>query len=189
MCERVAVKLCIMFCVVFYSNSVQAQKVAISTNLLEYVNFGTINGEIGLGFSQHFSIYFQGKYNPFEYKFSSGNRQINNKQLSGAIGAKYWLWHTYSGLFVSGQLSLSKYNRGGITSVKTYEGDAVGITLGAGYALMIKEYLNLDFGLGIMGGYTNFIRYNCPSCGKINKKGKKLFIAPNNVLVQLSYLF
>ena len=183
------VKLCTIFCIVFCSNSVQAQKVAVSTNLLEYVNFGTINGEIGLGVSQHLSIYIQGKYNPFEYKFASGTRQINNKQLLGAIGTKYWFWHTYSGLFISGQFSLSKYNRGGITSVETYQGDAAGITLGAGYALMLKEHLNLDFGLGIMGGYTNFIRFRCPSCGKIDKKGKKIFIAPDNVLVQLSYLF
>ena len=189
MCARVAVKLWILFFIMFCSNSILAQKVAVSTNLLDYVNFGTINCEIGLGLSQHFSIYVQGRYNPFEYKFVRGSRQVNNKQLSTALGVKYWLWHTYSGLFVSGQVACSRYNRGGITSDTTYEGDAVGMTLGVGYALMLKEHLNLDFGLGVMGGYTHYTRYSCPSCGRIENKGKRLFLAPDNVLVQLSYLF
>lgn len=173
----------------FMCGTIWGQRLSVSTNLLNYLNFGTINGEISLGISQHFSLYVQGKYNPFKYKYNYGTRQLNNRQLAFAVGAKWWPWHLYSGWFLSGQTGFTRYNRGGIVSQDTYEGDAYGITVGAGYALMINRHINMDFGIGVIGGYTDFVKYACPSCGKIKNRGKKIFVAPNNVLVQLSYLF
>lgn len=172
----------------FYGNT-YGQRFSVATNLLGYVNFGTINGEIGLGVSQNFTIYIQAKYNPFIYKYHNKEKQLQNKQLSMAAGARFWPWHLYSGWFISGQFGFSRYNRGGLVSQETFEGDAYGLTIGAGYALMIKKHLNLDFGVGIIGGITDYVKYRCPACGKIENSGKKLFVAPNNVLVQLSYLF
>ena len=179
---------CSLFIFLSY-NSLLAQKVQLSTNLLGYANFGTINGEIGLGLSQQFSIYIQGKYNPFEYKFRSGSRQINNKQISVACGGKYWPWYSYSGWFISGQIGWMRYNKGGFFSRSTYEGDAYGVTFSGGYAMLLSPRVNMDFGVGLMGGYTSYTKYACPKCGEILKQGKKIFIAPDNILVQLSYLF
>ncbi len=179
----------LLFLLFIYGNNLFAQRISVATNLLGYINFGTLNAEVGLGVSQHISIYMQGKYNPFEYKGGLSGSQINNKQLSVALGCRYWPWHNHSGWFMLGHIGYVNYNRGGIISKSTYEGDAYGITVGAGYALMLNEHLNLDFGAGVMGGYTDYTKYRCPSCGKIETKEKKMFLAPNNLLVQLSYLF
>ena len=165
-----------------------AQRFSAATNLLGYANFGTINGEIGLALSQHFSIYMQGKYNPFDYNKGTAE-QLQNKQASLSVGGKYWLWHVWSGWFLMGQAGYTNYNRGGIVSNETFEGDAYGITLGAGYALMLTKKINMDFGAGLMGGFTDYRKYSCPKCGKLEDKGKKVFVAPNNILVQLSYMF
>ncbi len=170
------------------TNSLLAQKVHISTDLLGYANFGTINGEIGLALSRHFSVYMNGEYNPFEYKLS-GPGQINNRRVSAAFGGKYWPWHIYSGWFLSGQAGWIKYNVGGLFSRTTYEGWAGGITLAGGYALMLGPDINMEFGAGVMAGYADYIKYACPSCGKVSGAGKRLFIAPDNVIVQLSYIF
>ncbi len=172
-----------------YSNSMYSQRVSISSNLLNYINYGTLNAEVGIGVSQHFSLYIQGKYNPFEFKNSGKAEQINNKQIAISVGGRYWPWHYNSGWFFLGQMGFVQYNRGGITSEATYEGDAYGVTLGAGYSLMLNRHFNIDFGAGLMGGFADYIKYACPSCGKVIDKGEKLFIAPNNILVQLSYLF
>lgn len=172
-----------------FSNSLLAQKVYLSTNLLDCANLGTINGEIGLAVSKHFSVYAQGKYNPFEFKFKGKYGQINNRQVSVGLGSRYWLWHTYSGWFFMGQIGWTKYNMGGLLSGHTYEGDAYGLTLGAGYTLMIGERWNMDFGAGIMGGYTDYVKYGCPVCGRIVGEWNGLFVAPNNLMVQVSYLF
>lgn len=172
-----------------FSGNIYGQRYSVATNLLGYANFGTINCEFGLGLSKHFSLYMQGKYNPFTYKYDNGQKQLQNRQLSVAAGARYWPWHTYSGWFVSGQIGYRAYNSGGIFSQSTYEGDAYGVTLGAGYALMVTDRINIDFGAGVMGGLTEYVKYACPKCGKMEEGGKKLFIAPDNILVQLSFLF
>ena len=179
--------ICLLF-IFSLSDSLLAQKVHLSTNMLGYANFGTINGEIGLCLSQHFSLYLQGKYNPFEYESKVG-KQMNNRQLSIAFGTKYWLWHTCSGWFLSGQCGWMRYNCGGIFTEAAYEGDACGVTFGAGYALMLNRHWNIDFGVGVMAGYTDYIKYSCPSCGKIVGNGEKIFFAPNNILLQMTYLF
>lgn len=82
-----------------------------------------------------------------------------------------------------------EYNRGGIISQKTEEGDAYGISPGAGYSLMLHEKLNLDFGLSFWTGQKTYVTYACPSCGKITEKGSKWFIMPNEVRVAIQYIF
>ncbi len=176
-------------CFFLYSSNIYSQRLAVATNLLGYLNFGTMNAQLELGITQHFSLYIQGKYNPFEYKYKENTRQINNRQAAISLGGRYWLWHNNSGWYFSGQMGFVNYNRGGILSQDTYEGDAYGVTLGAGYALMISKRINMDFGAGVMGGFADYVKYACPSCGRITDKDKKLFIAPNNIMVQLSYLF
>ncbi len=169
-------------------STLYGQRFSVATNLVGYANFGTINGEFGLGVSRHFSIYMQGKYNPFTYMENS-SAQFQNKQATLSLGCRYWLWHIWSGWFLMGQAGYTNYNRGGLLSTETFEGNAYGITLGAGYALMLHKRINMDFGAGIMGGLTDYTKYSCPKCGIIEEKGKKIFVAPNNILVQLSYMF
>lgn len=82
-----------------------------------------------------------------------------------------------------------EYNRGGILSQKTEEGDAFGLSLGGGYSLMIHENLNLDFGLSLWGGQKTYVTYACPSCGKILDKGSKWFFLPNELRVAIQYIF
>lgn len=186
---RIAIKRVLpVILLIIIGNALYAQRFSVATNLIGYANCGTINGEIGLGVSQHLSLYLQGKYNPFVYKESTPD-QFQNKQAALSLGCRYWLWHTWSGWFFMGQAGYSNYNSGGIISQETFEGDAYGITLGAGYALMLSKRLNMDFGAGVMGGFTNYTKYACPKCGKMEDKGKRIFVAPNNIMVQLSYMF
>lgn len=173
----------------------RSQEVSISTNLIGYINFGTINGEFGLSLAPKWSVYFQGRYNPFTFKNRKRTMpngypfQMQNRHVSAAAGVKYWFWHVNSGWFLSSRLSYTKYNVGGIRKNDTYQGQAGGITFGAGYSLMLSEHLNLEFGLGMMCGFTSYIKYACPRCGEITGRDKKIFIAPGNVLLQLSYVF
>ena len=111
---------------------------------------------------------------------------MQNRVAAAAAGTKYWFWYANSGWFVGGHLGYSVYNTGGILDEYAYEGDAVGVTAGLGYALMLNKKWNLDFSFGVQAGSTSYTKYGCPRCGKIIDKRNRFYVFPGNLTVQLS---
>ena len=167
----------------FCAARVEAQNMHVATNLLDYLNFGTINAEFGLSPVPKWSYYIKGRYNPFTFRAGDN---LQNRTASVAAGAKYWFWYANSGWFVNGQVGYGIYNTGGIYNGYAYEGDAVSIAVGGGYALMLNKQWNLDFGVGVQTGYTSYTKYSCPRCGRIVEKKSKMYFFPSNIMVQLS---
>ena len=159
----------------------------VSSNAADYANMATLNAEIGASLNTRLSLYFGAKYNPFQ--FGSGNDVKRNKQCAFNAGVRIWPWRTFSGWFFSAGAGFLRFNRSNYLGNETREGDFYGIQAGAGYAYMISRHLNLDFGVGFMLGPCRYTKYSCPHCGKVLDKGKRIHLEPNNVLVQLSYLF
>lgn len=163
--------------------TVNAQNMHVATNLLDYLNFGTINAEFGLSPVPKWSFYIKGRYNPFTFKT---NDNLQNRTASVAAGAKYWFWYANSGWFLNSHIGYGIYNTGGIFSEHAYEGDAAFMTVGCGYALMLGKRWNLDFGVGLQAGVTSYTKYSCPRCGRIIDKRSKMYLFPSNIMVQLS---
>lgn len=164
------------------ASSLYGQNMYISSNLLNYLNLGTINAEFGLSPAPKWTIYLRARYNPFTFNFG---KQIQNRVAGAGAGARYWFWYSNSGWFIDSGITLSRYNTGGIIDRYAYEGDAAGAGIGAGYALMLGKRWNLNLGLGVQGGYTSYIKYGCPKCGKVEGRFEKFYVAPYNVMVQL----
>lgn len=185
---RKMIVICMVAAVVI-ARPAEARKFVLSTNVLDYANFGTLNVEGGFGIARKWSLGVSAKYNPFVFNRGIPGKQVQNKQQSYAAGVKYWPWHVWSGWWVAANLRYQEYNAGGIVSQKTEEGDRFGAGLSAGYSLMVHPHLNLDFGLGLWTGWSSFIRYSCPSCGTTETRGKKVFLLPDNILLSLVYVF
>ena len=166
-----------------------AQKFTLSTNVVDYLDFGTLNIGGAYGLARHWSLDFTAKYNPFTYHEGQSGKQFQNRQQAYALGFRWWPWHLWSGWWMSGALKYQEYNVGGILSPSTEEGDRVGAGISAGYSWMLHAHLNLDFGFGFWSGWSRFTRYNCPSCGLVEKSGQRIFILPDNVLLSLVYIF
>lgn len=166
-----------------------AQKVSLSTNLVDYAMLGTMNVEGSVALGRHVSTEVSARINPWTFHEGDPGRQMQNRHQTYAIGARYWTWHVYSGWWISGMAQYQEYNRGGILSLETEEGDAFGFAAAAGYSLMLHENFNLDFGLGIWTGQKTYITYACPSCGRITDKGSKWFVLPNEIKIALQYIF
>ncbi len=166
-----------------------AQNWSVSSNLVDYVSLGTLNAEGGVGVGRRVTLQASARVNPWTFHKGDPDSQMQNRHQTYAAGIRYWPWHIYSGWWISGMAQYQEYNRGGIISQRTEEGDAFGMALGAGYALMLHENLNLDFGLGVWGGQKTYITYACPSCGRITGKGSRWFILPNEIKVALQYIF
>ena len=160
---------------------VNGQNMHVASNLLDYLNLGTINGEFGLSPAPKWTFYIRGRYNPFTYKF---DRQVQNRVAGGSVGTKYWFWYFDTGWFLDANISYSRYNTGGIKDSYAYEGDAVGTGLGVGYSFMLSSKWNLNLELGVQGGYTSYTRYACPRCGKVMGNFKGGYLVPANIMVQ-----
>lgn len=171
------------------STTASAQNWSVSTNLMDYVSLGTVNVQGSAGVSRRVSIEASARVNPWTFHKGDPEKQMQNRHQTYAAGVRYWPWHIYSGWWVSGMAQYQEYNRGGIISQTTEEGDAFGLSAGGGYSLMIHEHINLDFGLSFWTGQKTYITYACPSCGKITDKGSKWFVMPNEIRVALQFIF
>lgn len=163
-------------------------QLSLGTNVLGYANFLTINAELGISIHRHWTVNITGKLNPWTFNKNSPD-QLQNRHADLAVGGRWWPWHVNSGWFVGSSLQYSRYNAGGIIDKETLEGNAYGLNLNFGYALMLSKGWNIEFGAGILGGYTNYTKYSCPRCGRITGSDKKIFVAPNNLLVQIIKIF
>lgn len=170
-----------------FLGSLNAQELAVSTNVMDYADWGTLNVEASYGISRHWSVSAGMKYNPFS--FDEGEDLKQSKQRSYSAGARFWPWHIYSGWWLSGALRFQEYNRGGIVSRETSEGDRYGGALGGGYTYMITKHFNLDMGIGLWAGYDIYRTYACQTCGREVENGGKYFIMPGDIRLALTYIF
>lgn len=180
-------KLILFVLVSFCSLGLRSQNFALSTNFLDYANFGTLNIDAALAIAQHWSLNATVKYNPFS--FNSEDGEVVQKQRSVSSGGKYWPWHSFSGWWLSALVKYQEYNSGGLRSALTSEGDRFGAGFGAGYTMMLSTHLNLDFGAVVWGGYDSFTQYACPTCGRVVAKGSRAFFLPSDISVALTYIF
>lgn len=175
-----------LFIGVFHSG---AQNVSVSTNLLDYASLATLNVEASYAVAQHWSLVAGARYNPFTFHKGDSERQFQNRQQSYAVGMRVWPWHTWSGWWFAGKLRYQEYNRGGIVSPKTEEGDRFGAGVYAGYTHMLSPHFNLEFGMGLWSGLAVYRQYSCPVCGLTLASGSKVFLLPDDMIISLAYVF
>ena len=166
-----------------------AQKVSVSTNALDYVALGTMNLDVSYAFSRHWSAVAGVRYNPFTFMKGNPQRQFQCRQQSYSAGVRMWPWHIWSGWWFASKIRYQEYNVGGIQSPETREGDRLGMGLYSGYAHMISDHFNIEFGLGLWAGWDYYKRYNCPMCGIRIEEGRGGFLLPDDVMVSLVYVF
>jgi len=168
------------------SSVARAQKFEIGTNLLQWANLGTYNGELSYAISRHYSIMLGARYNDRQIDKSDKHVIIQNRQASVYAGMRYWPWYTNSGLWFGGRMQLKKYASSGIWRSALEEATCAGLGASAGYTIMISKHFNIDFGLGFWGGYMfDYNLYDCPICMNLREHRQKFFIAPDEISVSL----
>ena len=178
------VLLAILFC-----RTAVAQTLSVSTDLLGYARLGTMNLDASYAISRRWSLVAGVRYNPFTFHKGDPQRQFQSRQQSYSVGMRLWPWHTWSGWWFAGKLRYQEYNRGGIISDKTEEGDRFGAGVYAGYTHMLSPHFNLEFGAGLWTGVSAYHQYSCPVCGLTMSSGNKFFLLPDDVMISIAYVF
>ena len=178
----------------------RAQQVSISTNLIEWLNLGTINGEFGVSVSRHFSIHASARYNPWTFRkgdvqaryedpVGDSEKQFENRKQAYGLSVRWWPWYIYSGWWWSVKGQYMEYNRGGIFNHTAEEGDSVGGGGAVGYTHMLHKHWNIEFGAGVWAGSSKYTKYRCTNCGTKMEEGTKFFVLPDEVFVSIIYVF
>ena len=159
--------------------SANAQELCLSTNFVDYARTGTANLEASYGFSRHWTV-------SAGMKYDAGG---SSRQQLYAVGGRYWPWHIYSGWWFSGKMQYQEFNEAVNPALETAEGDRYGAGIAGGYSRMLGRHFNLDLGVGLWTGYTSYVTYACPTCGRIIGSDNRLFVLPNDLMIALSYIF
>ena len=167
----------------------RAQKISLSTNVLDCLALGTMNVDVSYALSRHWSAVAGVRYNPFTFNAGDPQKQFQYRQQSYSAGVRMWPWHIWSGWWFASKIRYQEYNAGGILDPETREGDRIGMGLYSGYTHMISRHFNIEFGLGLWGGWDYYTRYSCPVCGIKIEEGRGGFLLPDDVMVSLVYVF
>lgn len=170
------------------SITASAQRFSVGSNAIDWLTFGTINAEASVAVAQHWSFHVGTELNPWTWNAGDQEKQLQVRQNSYWGGARYWPWHVYSGWWWGGDIRYTVYNGGGVIKRDTEEGDAFGAGAYGGYSIMLNAYWNLDLGVGVWGGWTNYTRYACPLCGARTDEGTKAFFVPD-ARVAIQFIF
>lgn len=171
--------LLLLFACCLSSVWADAQELSFSTNIVDYARTGTANLEASYGFTRHWTVNAGMKYD------AGGSA----RQQLFSVGGRYWPWHIYSGWWLCGKMQYQEFNEAVNPALETCEGDRYGAGFSGGYSRMLGRHFNLDLGVGLWTGYTSYVTYACPTCGRIIGSENRLFILPNDLMIALSYIF
>lgn len=167
----------------FITNSVSAQQVTLSNNLL-YDATLTPNLRLGVRLSPHWSMGLTAGYRPWP---TDDNTSRKWKHLLLAPDVRYWTDSVDVRHFFGINLIYSHYNVADVKfpfglwkSVRDErrQGDLGAIGAYYGYSWPLGRFWNLEAHIGAAIGYTKFDRYECGHCGTKIGTDKKVFVMP-----------
>ena len=170
---------------------VKAQKWAISTNALSWLNIGTINAEGSMSMNKHFTVHAGFTANPWKMHTST-YVELKNQQYGGYAGVRYWPNYAYMDWWIGAKVQYKNFKEAGLLTNSLMKGNALGAGLSGGYSFLISEHFNLDLGLGIWGGRLfTYKKYKGTEeiDSEIVDKGPRDFIFLDNIMVSLVYIF
>ena len=141
-----------------------------------------LGGEVSV--ADKWSVEASGYWNPV--KSSSLSMNFHAVQISG----RYWLYESFVGHFVGGQLSYVGYDLGSRT--RRYDGRAYGIGFSYGHAWMLSKrwFVTLEAGIGL---YRTKDTRRDPTVGDWDDEYiyhyRRWTLAPSRLEVSFSYLF
>lgn len=171
------------------STTVMAQKVSVSTDLVDWGYFGTINLEAGVSISQHFSLIAGTRYNPWEFK-TRLDKDMYKQQTTAYVGTRWWPWYVFSGWWVGAKVQHSSFSETGMWRPALENKQAIGAGLSGGYTLMLHKNLNLEFSFGFWGGrYYRYELFECPECMVLRTDQPRNFIDLEDISISIMYIF
>lgn len=191
-------KFCsVLLGVLLWSTCVNAQTIAVKTNLL-YDAFANINAGMEVGISPKWTLDVSGNYNG--WNMSHGRKW---KHWMVQPEARYWFCDRFAGHFVGVHAHGGKYNVGGLKNDisflgtdfsrltdSRFQGWFIGAGVGYGYTWILGRHWNVEVEIGVGYAYSQYDRFECDGCGKRVEQDKSHhYFGPTKAAINLIYVF
>ena len=188
--------LLVLSTLLFAVVSVNAQNVAIKTNLL-YDATATVNVGVEFGMAPRWTFDLSGNLNAWQINEGKWKHWLVQPEF------RYWFCDRFQGHFLGAHLIGAAYNVGHIPnnikflgkdySVLTdyrYQGYAYGGGLAYGYAIPLSHHWNLELELGVGYIYTEYDKFECDGCGKMIAQDVPMhYVGPTKGAISIVYVF
>lgn len=195
--KKILFRMAMVFVGMMLATQLQAQKVAVKTNLL-YDATATINAGIEFGLAPKWTLDVSGNFNGWTM---SHDRKW--KHWMAQPEARYWFCDRFAGHFLGFHALGGQYNVGHLKnnikflgtdfsklSDSRYQGWFIGAGVAYGYAWVLNKHWNLEGEIGVGYVYTEFDRFNCKGCGKKVEEDKNHhYFGPTKAAINLIYVF
>ena len=195
--KKILLRMAMVFVGMMLATQLQAQTVAVKTNLL-YDATATINAGIELGLAPKWTLDVSGNFNGWTM---SHDRKWKHWLVQPE--ARYWFCDRFAGHFLGFHALGGQYNVGHLKnnikflgkdfsklSDSRYQGWFIGAGIAYGYAWVLNKHWNLEGEIGIGYAYSRYDRYNCAGCGKKIEEDKDFhYFGPTKAAINLIYVF
>ena len=195
--KKILFRMAMVFVGMMLATQLQAQKVAVKTNLL-YDATATINAGIEFGLAPKWTLDLSGNFNGWTM---SHDRKW--KHWMAQPEARYWFCDRFAGHFLGFHALGGQYNIGYLKnnikflgtdfsklSDSRYQGWFIGAGIAYGYAWVLNKHWNLEGEIGVGYVYTEYDRFNCKGCGKKVEEDKNHhYFGPTKAAINLIYVF
>ena len=195
--KKILFRMAMVFVGMMLATQLQAQKVAVKTNLL-YDATATINAGIEFGLAPKWTLDLSGNFNGWTM---SHDRKWKHWLVQPE--ARYWFCDRFAGHFLGFHALGGQYNVGHLKnnikflgkdfsklSDSRYQGWFIGAGIAYGYAWVLNKHWNLEGEIGVGYVYTEFDRFNCKGCGKKVEEDKNHhYFGPTKAAINLIYVF
>ena len=195
--KKILFRMAMVFVGMMLATQLQAQKVAVKTNLL-YDATATINAGIEFGLAPKWTLDLSGNFNGWTM---SHDRKW--KHWMAQPEARYWFCDRFAGHFLGFHALGGQYNIGHLKnnikflgtdfsklSDSRYQGWFIGAGVAYGYAWVLNKHWNLEGEIGVGYVYTEYDRFNCKGCGKKVEEDKNHhYFGPTKAAINLIYVF
>ncbi|MBQ9676029.1 MAG: DUF3575 domain-containing protein [Bacteroidaceae bacterium] len=195
--KKILFRMAMVFVGMMLATQLQAQKVAVKTNLL-YDATATINAGIEFGLAPKWTLDLSGNFNGWTM---SHDRKWKHWLVQPE--ARYWFCDRFAGHFLGFHALGGQYNVGHLKnnikflgkdfsklSDSRYQGWFIGAGIAYGYAWVLNKHWNLEGEIGIGYAYSRYDRFNCKGCGKKIEEDEDFhYFGPTKAAINLIYVF
>ena len=186
----------LFFFLICLGGKVQAQDIAVKTNLL-YDATATANVGLEVGLAPQWTLDLSGNMNAW-----SKNDRTKWKHWMVQPEVRYWFCDRFSRHFIGAHLIGGAFNFGGINnslsflgtdfsvlSDSRYQGYAYGGGVAYGFAFVLSKHLNLELEAGFGYMFLDYAIYECGTCGRKVKEETHHYVGPTKAAVNLVFVF